>query len=64
MQLPGWSRNLLERRRRRREKAARRELFAPVRLSIRKLEERPSARCVRRVHDRVRRLRDRRNEFQ
>lgn len=40
MQLPNWSRNLLLRRRRRRERSARRELFAPVRLSLRKLEER------------------------
>lgn len=40
MQLPTWSRNLLERRRRKRERSARREMFAPVRLSLRKLEER------------------------
>ncbi|MBI2480833.1 MAG: hypothetical protein HYV60_20065, partial [Planctomycetia bacterium] len=40
MQLPNWSRNLLLRRRRRRERFARQELFAPVRLSLRKLEER------------------------
>ncbi|MDA1051130.1 MAG: hypothetical protein O3C40_11715 [Planctomycetota bacterium] len=40
MQLPNWSRNLLLRRRRRRERSARHELFAPVRLSLRKLEER------------------------
>ncbi|HUG68428.1 MAG TPA: hypothetical protein VMM76_11815, partial [Pirellulaceae bacterium] len=40
MQLPNWSRNLLLRRRRQREKSARQELFAPVRLSLRKLEER------------------------
>jgi len=40
MQLPNWSRNLLLRRRRRREKSARQELFAPVRLSLRRLEER------------------------
>ncbi len=40
MQLPNWSRNLLLRRRRQRERSARQELFAPVRLSLRKLEER------------------------
>lgn len=40
MQLPNWSRNLLLRRRRQREKSARQQLFAPVRLSLRKLEER------------------------
>jgi len=40
MQLPNWSRNLLLRRRRKRKTSARRELFAPVRLSLRKLEER------------------------
>ncbi|MCB9872992.1 MAG: hypothetical protein H6821_02335, partial [Planctomycetaceae bacterium] len=40
MRLPNWSRNLLDRRRRNRERSARQELFAPVRLSLRKLEER------------------------
>ena len=40
MQLPNWTRNLLSRRRRARDKSARRELLEPVRLSLRKLEER------------------------
>ncbi|MEO8494498.1 MAG: hypothetical protein ABI614_05485, partial [Planctomycetota bacterium] len=40
MQLPNWSRNLLLRRRRNRKRSARQELFAPVRLTLRRLEER------------------------
>ena len=40
MQFPTWTRNLLSRRRRRREKHAPHELLEPVRLSLRKLEER------------------------
>lgn len=40
MQLPNWTRNLLLRRRRSRDKSARSDLFAPVRLTLRKLEER------------------------
>lgn len=40
MPLPTWTRKLLSRRRRNREQSARRELLEPVRLSLRKLEER------------------------